>query len=333
MVCQQAQTHFIRLELMCSTPDQLTCSVVAGGLWLRLSLIRLTRISGDECTHASHAIRATFLYSSADAKSMHHELHQLPVPPYSAVLVHRALQTSGYPLMIAERQVVEFDSEISFAHGRRPFHELVYAAQYRGHAVHFITNAALKIVRFYTDPPERRFLPCSASTGTLPPAEHQELEKKWPQLPPEQMAAAAEFIYRGLVRQVTSMPLDLRVERELHQVLPEHRPLQQAYLRQQVQDFEPCFLSEMAEAVPELVHTASTAMNVAFAEEVAELAGVPIGRRCQTSPCRPLGEKLLAILREVHEPGSLGDRVVTDRWASELGVRDWYAWTRLGDVT
>lgn len=47
-------------------------------------------------------------------------------------------------------------------------------------------------------------------------------------------------------------------------------------------------------------------MNVVLAEEAAEIAGV--------------------------EPGYRGDRLVTDAWAQELGLRERYEWRRLDEV-
>ena len=43
---------------------------------------------------------------------------------------------------------------------------------------------------------------------------------------------------------------------------------------------------------------------------------------------RPLGETLHAYLDEVAAPGPEGDRELTDLWALELWLDDWYGWER-----
>ena len=50
------------------------------------------------------------------------------------------------------------------------------------------------------------------------------------------------------------------------------------------------------------------------------------------TPHRRLGERLRVLLHSVEEPGYPGDIVVTDAWASELRLRDWYEWKRLDEV-
>ncbi len=44
-----------------------------------------------------------------------------------------------------------------------------------------------------------------------------------------------------------------------------------------------------------------------------------------------LGEMIRQLLREGSQ-AYLGDRLVTDAWAKELGFRDWFEWRRLDEV-
>ncbi len=47
------------------------------------------------------------------------------------------------------------------------------------------------------------------------------------------------------------------------------------------------------------------------------------------TPHRRLGERLRRLLHDVNEPGYPGDRLATDAWAEELGLRGWNEWSRL----
>ena len=122
------------------------------------------------------------------------------------------------------------------------------------------------------------------------------------------------------------------MQREIAEELPEHRAKQRAYLHRQVRDFEPTFVPEMADAFPETVSKASQAMNVAFAEEAAELTGAAPGRLCREARYRLAGLRLREQLHALDEPGAPGDRRLTDTWAEELDLREWYEWKRLEDV-
>ena len=66
-----------------------------------------------------------------------------------------------------------------------------------------------------------------------------------------------------------------------------------------------------------------------------EAAGMAWGQGADVPPDvrRNFEEEVLReLLHRVEEPGYLGDRVVTDAWAEELGLRDWYEWRRLDEV-
>ena len=262
---------------------------------------------------------------------MPHAFHEISLPPYTRELVYQAMDRSGYPLVLEEHDVCEFDSQIQMARPGSPVHTLVVSRPYRDHTDHFLASAAYKIIRFYEQPPEERYLPASDAGSGLPEPERRELRRKepWSRLPTAEFKAMADFLYRGTVRQLTSYPVDLRVEREIAEQLPEHREKQRAYLERQVRDFEPTFERELADAFPESVGRASQAMNVAFAEEAAELTGTSPGRLCLEAQYRPLGERLRDHLQSTQEHGYPGDRLVTDRWAEELGLRDWYEWRRV----
>ena len=256
------------------------------------------------------------------------------LPGYLRTVLAQAIEMSGYPLQVETREAVEFDSQIQLARPGRPLHKLVVSKPYRDHLEHFLASAAFKIIRFYEQPQEERYLPGTEQRQGLPQAERRELRSKlpWSRLPPTEFEGMAQFLYEGAVRQLTSYPVDLRVEREIAEQLPEHREKQQVYLQRQVRDFEPTFLPEMVKAFPERISRASQAMNVAFAEEAAELTEVSPGRSCRKARYRSVGERLREKLHQVQEDGARGDRLVTDAWAEDLGLRDWYEWCRLDKV-
>ena len=255
------------------------------------------------------------------------ELRPEGLPDYVHGLMLEAIGRSGYPVVVEERPSLEFDSEMQLARGSRRYHKLVISTPYVDHAEHFIISGAKKIIRFYEQSPEQRYLPGSRATQGLPEQEKGELSSgPWSEL---RLAELSDFLYQGTVRQLTSYPVDLRVEREIAEEFPEHREKQRAYLRRQVSDFEPSFLPEMAEAFPDRVSRANQAMNVAFAEKVAEITGHPVGDACRACPHHELGERLREDLDTVQEPGAQGDRQVTDAWARRLGLRQWYEWTQL----
>ncbi len=256
----------------------------------------------------------------------------LALPSYALGLVHEALHRTGYPLVLTEEDGIGYDSQLRMAGRTQPFHELAYVPAYRPFRLHFLISAAFKIRRVWEVPPDERLLPISDAGRGLPAEDEAELRRKLRGMPTSAIDDLSRFLYHGLTQQLTSMPVDVRVEREIAESLPEHREAQHSYLSRQVRDLEPHFRPEIAEFSPERLYAACTAMNIVLAEEAAEIADVEPGPMFRQNPHRGLGERLRKHLHAVDEPGYRGDRVLTDTWADELGLRDWYEWKRLDKV-
>lgn len=257
-----------------------------------------------------------------------------PLPAYVVRIVEAANRVSHAPLLVSsERLFLEFDADLRLATNEEQVHTLRYNHNLHPYRVHFLVSAATKVQRVFSLPPAERLVPAVPREAVLPLRYHHELVRKLSdQLPTKALVHHSRELRTGLTRQLTSFPLDLRVEAELHEQLAEHRVEQAAYLRYQVADFLPTLQEDLRGYVPDALYVASTAMNVAFAEHAARLAGVVPDAIVRFHTSRPTAELLLHHLEEVATPGYAGDRELTDRWADELGLLRWYAWVPLPPV-
>lgn len=251
------------------------------------------------------------------------------LPGYVEELVSEVRGRTGFPMLVSEEVGVGYDSEMRIAGSGRQFHEIVVVPEYRDFRLHFLVSAARKVLRIWDQAPEERYVPATEVGRRLPAREEAQLRSKIQELREPRLQVLSAYIFQGVARQLTSMPVDIRVERELAATMPDHRRDQQRYLARQVHDLEPHFAPEIATITPDRVYAATTAMNVAFGEEAARLAGVCPSRVFRATPHRSLGTRLRESLESVHLPGARGDRVLTDMWAEELGMRGWYEWHRL----
>ena len=257
------------------------------------------------------------------------DLDRQGLPAYCLDLLDAVSQHSGHPLRVREEHDLAFDSELRTARPGQPDHVLAYRPEYRAFRTHFVVNAAVKVLRHYAEPPERRYLPTSDANARLPPDEHREFRRRVsPALPDEAVREMSRFMWQGLVRQLTSFPVDLRVEREIAETLPAHADRQRAYFRQQVADLVPHFAPDIAAFAPPRTYRAISAMNVVLGMEASELAGVPEQRAFLKSAHRDLGEVLHADLHAVATPGRAGDYELTDTWADRLGLPGTYVWVK-----
>lgn len=247
-------------------------------------------------------------------------------PAYLQPLLAQVADRTGYPIRLREGEAIGYDSELRIVRPGQATHEVAYVPSFREYRLHFLVSGAYKLLRTLSTDAGPPLLPVGAFDQLLPQADHAELQRKLPDMPAEDLDTLSRFLRQGITRQLTSMPMDIRVEREIAEQLPEHREMQQAYLRRQVADLEPTFSPELARVSPERAYLASTAMNVVLAEEAAELTGTPPGPACKRSVARPTGECLRTMLHELTVPGYEGDRLLTDQWAYELGLRELYEW-------
>ena len=251
------------------------------------------------------------------------------LPTYAKSLIYEVVEKTGFPLAVVEEEGIGYDSQLILASKKQPFHKLAYVPLYREYRVHFLVNAACKVNRVWAMPADERLVPVSERGKRLPRDYEEELHNKLQGVPEPLLFEISAFIYEGVVRQLTSMAMDIRVEQQIAKTLPEHHEAQQAYLARQVKDLETYFLPEIADVTPDRIYAASTAMNVVLTEEAARISGIAPGPMFRQTQHRRLGERLRDLLLAVEQPGYRGDRIATDVWAEELGLQGWYEWERL----
>jgi len=256
----------------------------------------------------------------------------LAVPSFLYRLVRQVEEKTGYAVALTEQDALGYDQITRFATPRQPYHEISYIPAYRDYAVHFFTTGLRKILRFWELPPEERLVPVTQAGQRLPDPEHAEVVQRIPAAAGIDVEDLSRFLYEGTVRQLISVPGDLRVEQEIAAQIPEHRDDQRSYLLRQIKDLEEHFAPEIAAFAPRRVYQAVSAMNIVLAEVASDIAGVDFPTYTRASPHRPLAGQLRSRLDAVEEPGYRGDRKATDAWAEELDMESWFDWLLVEDL-
>jgi len=249
------------------------------------------------------------------------------IPNYCKELLDKVKHLTNKDLSIKEEQLL-FDSEVHVARSNEPLHTLQYSPFYKQHKTHFIVSASKKIIRMYEVEESERYAPGVELGRKLPIKEEQDLERRVGGLQRKDLERLSIFVFHGLARQVSSMPVDLRVEREISLTLTKHSDLQRSYLERQVEDLKPHFLPQVGAFAPSRVYDATSSMNMALALEAADISGIEIPRIMSSSKHLQKGRELVALLRQIQEPGLKGDRKAVDAWASKLELQGWYEWIR-----
>ncbi|MBI4176623.1 MAG: hypothetical protein HY518_05435 [Candidatus Aenigmarchaeota archaeon] len=265
---------------------------------------------------------------------MHGHLGMAGLPPYAREMMSQVLDRTGYPLVlkVSEIKGPGYDAELRMARRGQSAHELAYTQASSPFVPHLLVSASRKILRMWEVPADERLVEIHEAGRLLPREDHEELRQKLPSFMSGELDQLSHFIYDGMTRQLVDAPVDIRVERELAESLPEHQEKQKHYLRQQLHNMGPYFDPQIAKVSPERLYGVSTAMNVVLAAECSALTGDSVPSFVRGSRFWSLAQCLRGHLDSNSHPGFLGDRKVIDLWAAELGLEGWYRRVRFDEL-
>jgi hypothetical protein len=241
----------------------------------------------------------------------------------------RAEAVSGYPVHVVEDNTLSTLSNVTIARRGTQFHDVRYNPATTRQPEYLISFQCGFIIRAFEPPPEKRFDITSSDRGQRESAsmitQHLRKKGKLP-LPEVALSNLQQQMLSGLIIQLRSVPVGIRIDDWLYNEFPAIRDLQQQSALRQLQENSLTLLPQVAEFSPTQIRRASVTMNAAFADYWARLWSEPqLALAYEATGFRSNGLKLLSILDSIpHEPSR--DCELIDRWGKELGIENWYAW-------
>lgn len=217
-------------------------------------------------------------------------------------------------------------AKLDVARGGSPFHRIaIHPSAINDPDYLIVFQAGFLLRRFAVPPSQRR------DFAERPKAD--ETVRHWVQNNPNARHLAAamnpqllRFLCSGLLSQVRSMPVGLRVDDWIRKDFPELAKLQRKALDRQMNDNAAGLRPEVQRAMPGEALRASLGMNAAFALYWARTLNLPQ----LVIPYRAAGyEKVGTAVLEVWDrtpSGPESDDQLVDAWAELLGMADWYQW-------
>ncbi len=185
------------------------------------------------------------------------------------------------------------------------------------------------ILRTYQTSPEERREFAGSAVGR---SEVERLLRQAGQtvhLPAAVKAQLAQQLTDGLLTQLRSYPIGMRIDSWIHQTLPTFDVLQREAIARQQQDNLSVLKPEIKAFAPKPIFEANVSMNAAYAifcDRVFGKVGYAIPYRAAGYEKR--GRALLDIMQAIpDDPGS--DRTLVDAWAEQLRLTGWYEWIPL----
>jgi hypothetical protein len=238
--------------------------------------------------------------------------------PCTKEIIQWTERLTGKPVHMEEDRSLSVISHIQIARGAAPMHKLRYRPTPNGTPDYFICFQCGFIIRLYENPPEQRY---DFEGSPDAPARMASLLTGNP--------AASQMKDRllgGLMTQLRSMPIGMRIDDWLFRDYLELRLQQVAAAKAQLRDNARALAPEVKRQVPKPVFMANAAMNSAFALYWAKsLADDSVLLPYKSTGFLPQGEALIEIFESVGSTPS-EDRKLVDSWAEVVGLNGWYRW-------
>jgi len=236
-------------------------------------------------------------------------------------VISLAEEVSGRPVRVREDTTLKVLATIRMARDRDPMHMISYRPVPGRQPDYHICYQCGFVIRLFENPPEARF-----AFGIAPDAEKKmDALLADPSLP-QQARMAKPMLLNGLLTQLRSIPIGLRIDDWLWSACPDLRPEQTASAKRQLGDNSQALNPSVRKLFPRKVVNANTGMNAAFAlfwEN--KLDDRSIGLPYRSIGADATGKALLDIFSAV-DPKPSADWQLVDKWAEELGLAGWYKW-------
>ncbi len=246
----------------------------------------------------------------------------------AAQVLERVREQTGRPVRVEPDRTLppEAPAKLVPARGGARFHRIaLHPGVGKQPDYHIVHQAGLLLRRFAVPPARRR------DFAERPKAD--ETLRRWMQENPQARSLAESmnprligFLCSGLLGQLRSVPVGLRVDDWIRTDYPELAPLQRKAIERQWGDHAAGLRPEIQRVLPGKALRASLGMNAAFALYWARTLELPP----LVLPYRAAGfEKVGIALLDLWDrtpSGPDSDDDLVDAWADLLGMADWYQW-------
>ena len=251
----------------------------------------------------------------------------------SKEIISQVESVSGIPVILQEEPGLELMATVTMARGGVPAHVIRYRPSESPELDYLIAFQCGFIIRLFSTPQPSRFDLQGTDSG------RQEVEKLLnnslnshikASLGIQGIAGLRDQLFNGLMRQLRSIPVGLRVDSWIAERFPELIPQQQSAATRQLEENAAIFQARMRDVIPQKIFRASTGINAAFAAYWSSRLGQTLlALVYQSTGHFKTGESLLRHSQSIPDR-SENDRRVIDAWAVELGIPGWCRWIPFG---
>lgn len=247
--------------------------------------------------------------------------------PATEKIIRQVEEQSGLPVLVEPDPALKLMATAVIARGPAPAH-LVRFNPSLGKAVDYsVAYQCGLILRIFLTPPAERFDLVGTYRGRKDTekllAEHLRAARG-PALPRESRDGLRDRLYDGLMLQLRSYPIGLRVDAWINRQFPDLAQQQQQGASKQLNENLQTLSPQVRQFAPNRIFEASVIMNAAFAIFWAKTWGEPV----HSTPYLATGHlaKGQVLLDEMDAVADdpANDRRLTESWGNRLGLSGWY---------
>lgn len=241
-------------------------------------------------------------------------------------LIAQVEQVTGFPVVVTQDASLRVISTVQMAAPNRPGHTIRIHPKAPAGVDYYATYYCHMIERFFENPPEERFVFGVGARG------RSEVRKLLTQSPlaklvnDAQMPGICEEMLHGLMTNLRSVPIGLRVDNWILARHPDLVEMQKKAVQPQLKENMASTADAVRTSIPARIYDVTTAINATYALFWAEKWNQPeLALNYKGSGHAADGEKLLKIFHDMLDSGRT-DRALIDAWGETLNVTGWYTW-------
>lgn len=241
------------------------------------------------------------------------------------------LDQTGKPVEFILKADMQTLAAVKIARESMPAHIIYYRDSKSGIMNHLVAHECGHIYRMMSVPAEYRKVPASTPANkriALEPLENElmELSKT---IPVEQFA---NMWFEGIVRQVTNIAVDMRIEKWIFDNYPKLRKVQKISIDKQMKENVQVLADRVKKMTPKHIYDTNNYMNYAFAYFMESLISKNYIAPYKRTPYVELGTKLANLVIETEDHGYKQDIEIIDKWVNILNLDGWFFWTDFEDI-
>ena len=254
--------------------------------------------------------------------------------PATIEILDRVIQVTGKSFAVIEDSSLMVPAKVKIARSFMP-HHIIILKQYENDLLnHYIPHECGHILRYYKVTTNKRKTVQSTNQSIQNAINDLEKESfdEIKKIPITKRYQILPIWIDCLISQVTSLPMDIFIEKWLYDDYPGLRNVQMDSLQVTYQNAIKTLNPDTFTHFPTSVVMKTNAMNYAFYKILDFFLGSSFFPTFACSSYQELGEKLFHCIM-LKDVGLEGDINLANQWSELLGVSDWYSWGDFEEVT